>query len=243
MRAAIVLVLFALGCEGRKAQPAPEASTKPESSSASAPAPTASAPRSIEFKSLAFDADTPGSAPPGFTSARTGGGRAGAWAVLAQPDAPSAPNVLAQTDTDPTDSRFALFTLDEPDVADVSVSVKCKPVSGKIDQACGVVCRMKDANNYYLARANALENNVRFYVVQNGKRTELGSMSTKVASGEWHRLGMICHGSHFTVTFDQGDHISKMDSTFPGAGKVGLWTKADSVTYFDDLFWKRVYTL
>jgi hypothetical protein len=208
-----------------------------------APTTTASARGGPEFKTFGFDSEALGAAPSGFTSARTGAGRAGMWAILAQPDAPSAPNVLAQTDTDPTDSRFAVFTLDEPDVADIAVSVKCKPVSGKVDRACGVVCRMKDANNYYLARANALENNVRFYVVKDGKRTELGSVSTKVTSGEWHRLGMICHGSHFTVTFDKGDHISKVDETFPGPGKVGLWTKADSVTYFDDLSWKRVYAL
>ena len=148
---------------------------------------------------------------------------------------PSGPNVVAQTDADPTDERYPVLLADAPVLADVRVSVRCKPVSGKVDQACGLVCRAKGASEYYLTRANALENNVRFYVVEKGKRRQLASFSGPVKGGQWHELALSCHGTQFTVTWDGAKVITHTDATLHDAGKVGLWTKADSVTYFDDL--------
>ncbi len=110
-----------------------------------------------------------------------------------------------------------------------------KSVSGDVDRAAGLVFRLKDANNYYIVRANALEDNYRLYHVVNGNRVQFAGANFKVASGEWHELRVECVGNHITCYYDNEKKIDATDDTFKEAGKVGLWTKADSVTYFDDL--------
>jgi hypothetical protein len=115
--------------------------------------------------------------------------------------------------------------------------VKFKPVAGKEDQAGGVIWRMQDANNYYIARANALEDNVTIYHTINGKRVAFKSINTKVTSGVWHTLRVDFEGNKFTVTFDGNRVIEATDESFANAGKVGVWTKADSVTEFDNFIY------
>jgi hypothetical protein len=181
-----------------------------------------------------FDANTASEPPPGFEFGRTGNGSQGKWIVKEEKDAPSAPNVLAQADADATDYRFPVaFT--GPEMKDLRLSVKCKPVSGKVDQACGLVFRLKDADNYYVTRANALESNVRLYHVVKGKRIQFAGWNGKVTSGVWHALSVEAKGDHFQVSFDGKRVIDAHDKTISDSGKFGLWTKADSVTYFDDL--------
>ena len=182
-----------------------------------------------------FDGGSPGSQPRGFSFARTGSGHAGSWIVRAAPDAPSAPNVLAQEDDDRTDYRFPVAVEDSATFGDVSLSVRCKAVSGRVDQACGIVWRYRDENNYYLARANALEDNVNFYYVQDGRRREVKGARLKVISGAWHELRADMRGDHVDVYFDGAKVIDARDSRFTTPGKVGVWTKADSRTLFDDL--------
>jgi hypothetical protein len=182
-----------------------------------------------------FDGGKPDAAPSGFTFGRTGSGAQGTWVIKAEAGAPSGGNVLAQTDADATDYRFPIALLDTPSIADVRVSVRCKAVSGKVDQACGLVFRAADADNYYVTRANALENNVRLYHVVKGKRTQFGSWNGKVKTAAWHELRVDAKGDRLEVYFDGARVIEATDATFEQAGKVGLWTKADSVTYFDDL--------
>jgi len=183
---------------------------------------------------FSFDSERPNEAPPGFEFGRTGNGALGKWVVKADKSAPSAPNVLAQTDTDDTDYRFPIaFT--GPALKDLHLSVKCKPVSGRVDQGCGLVFRLKDADNYYVTRANALENNVRLYHVVKGKRIQFAGWNGKVTSGVWHELAVDAQADHFQVFYDRNKVIDAHDKTFSDAGKVGLWTKADSVIYFDDL--------
>lgn len=182
-----------------------------------------------------FDADKAAKTPAGFAFGRTGEGKEGTWVVLAVKDAPSGGNVLAQTDADNTDFRFPVAVADAAPLADVALSVKCKPISGKVDQACGLVLRYQDANNYYVTRANALEGNVRFYYVKNGRREQLKSWSGKVKAGVWHDYKVEAKGDHFVVAFDGKQVLEVTDKTFTQPGKVGVWTKADSVTYFDDL--------
>ena len=185
-------------------------------------------------KTWRFDSDKPEMAPAGFAFGRTGGGREGRWVVRAEKDAPSAPNVLAQVDTDATEYRFPVaFT--GPEMNDLRLSVKCKPVAGKVDQGCGLVFRLKDADNYYLTRANALEDNVRLYHVVKGSRRQFAGWNGKVASGVWHELAVEAQGDHFQVFFNGKKVIDAHDKTFTEAGKIGVWTKADSVIYFDDL--------
>jgi hypothetical protein len=181
-----------------------------------------------------FDGDKAGAAPKGFEFGRTGGGAPGKWLVLAAPDAPGGGNVLAQLDADDTDYRFPVaFT--GPDLKDLRLSVKCKQVSGRVDQACGLIFRVRDADNYYVVRANALEDNVRLYHVVKGKRIQFAGWNGKVAGGVWHELVVEAQGDHFQVHFDGKQVIDAHDKTFSDGGKFGVWTKADSVTYFDDL--------
>ena len=187
------------------------------------------------FFTYNFDSDLVGTVPPKFHSARTGKGTEGKWVVLADPSAPSKPNVVAQTSTDTTDYRFPLLIADEGSFKDLDLSVKFKPVSGDVDRAGGLVFRLKDANNYYVVRANALEDNYRLYHVVNGSRRQFAGANFKVAAGEWHELRVECAGNKIICYYDGQKKIEATDDTFKDAGKVGLWTKADSVTYFDDL--------
>jgi hypothetical protein len=98
-----------------------------------------------------------------------------------------------------------------------------------------LVFRLKDPNNYYIIRANALENNYRLYPVVNGRRSQFAGANLKVTSGEWHELRVEAVGNKITCYYDGSQKIVATDDTFKEAGKVGLWTKADSVTSFDDL--------
>jgi hypothetical protein len=176
-----------------------------------------------------FDKDPPGRAPIGWTATQTGTGKA-VWTVVADITAPSAPNVLKQSGV----ATYPVCIKDDTSIKDGFVEVTFKPVSGKEDQAGGLVWRAKDTNNYYIARANALEGNVTIYHTVNGRRIEKKRANMKVASNEWHNLRVDFQRSHFTVTFDGKKAIEWDDETFKDAGKVGLWTKADSVTLFDD---------
>ena len=115
------------------------------------------------------------------------------------------------------------------------VSVRFKPVSGSIDRAGGIALRLQTPDDYYVVRANALENNVRFYRVVKGKREQLAGTNTKVATNTWHTLTLKAEGDRFTVSYDGKELYTARDATFAEAGKVALWTKADSVTHFDDL--------
>ena len=203
--------------------------TKPPAPGAPAPAPAG------QPIAMTFDTDKHDAAPAGFTFGRTGKGGPGKWVVKTEAGAPSGKNVLAQVDTDATDYRFPVAMADTRPLGDVRLSVRCKPVSGKVDQACGLIFRAADADNYYVTRANALENNVRLYHVVKGSRQQFAGWSGKVASGVWHELRVDAKGDHFEVYFDGTRVIDAHDATFTTPGKVGLWTKADSVTYFDDL--------
>jgi hypothetical protein len=157
------------------------------------------------------------------------------WVVKEEPSAPSGGKVLAQTSTDTTDYRFPLCVYDKVIARDVEVAVRFKAISGKVDQAAGLVVRFQDKDNYYIARANALENNVRLYKVVGGNRKQFAGKNAQVSAGAWHTLKLVVKGNHLTAFFDDTRLFEADDNTFPQPGKVGLWTKADSVTYFDDL--------
>src|SRR5262249_12216624 len=181
-----------------------------------------------------FEGDPTGAPPAGFEFGRTGQGAPGHWVVQAEEGVPSGAHVLVQTDTDAHDHPFPLAYAG-PELADLRLSVRCRPVAGRVDQGCGLVFRLKDANNYYVARANALEDNVRLYHVVDGKRRQFAGWNGKVASGAWHELAIEAQGDHFQVFFDGARVIDAKDGTFAGAGKFGVWTKADSLIHFDDL--------
>jgi len=136
---------------------------------------------------------------------------------------------------DRTDYRFPLAVYKPYSGKDVEVSVRFKPVAGTVDQAGGIAVRLSTPDDYYVARANALEDNVRFYRVVKGKREQLASANAKVEPNQWHTLALTAEGDRFTVSFDGKALLSAQDGTFADSGKVALWTKADSVTYFDTI--------
>jgi hypothetical protein len=203
--------------------------------STAAPEPSAPVQKTGKTLTYSFDNVQPGPLPATFNSSLTGGGGPGMWEIRVDDTTPSKPNVLAQTSKEQIDYRFPMAVSNEGAFKDLELSVRFKPVSGKIDQAGGLVFRYKDANNYYILRANALENNFRLYHVVNGKRVQFAGANTTVAGGQWHELSVTCAGSRFTCSFDGKQLIQATDDTFRDAGKIGVWTKADSVTYFDDL--------
>jgi len=182
-----------------------------------------------QAETINFDDATPGAAPPGWTATKTGKGEA-KWTIEKDDTAPSRPNVLKQSG----EATYPVCLKNGTSLKDGFVEVKFKPIAGKEDQAGGLVWRARDSDNYYIARANALEDNVTIYHTIKGKRTEKKRTNTKVASNQWHTLRVDFSGDHFTVTFDGKKAIEWDDQTFTEAGMVGVWTKADSVTLFDD---------
>jgi len=197
----------------------------------------------VSAQTVDFNKDKAGGPPKGFSTALTGQGKAGVWVVMKDDASPGQGNVLAQTDADATGYRFPLCVYEGVTAKDTDISVKFKPVSGKKDQAAGIVWRYRDKDNYYIVRANALENNVVLYKVQSGKREDLpvkgegrtyGKKAT-VSKNQWSELRVTAKGNLFTVWLNGQKLYEVEDGTFTDAGKVGLWTKADSVTYFDDL--------
>ena len=181
-----------------------------------------------------FDNDAVDKPPTGFTSYATGGGPAGKWLVKEMSDSPSGKHVVEQTDADSTDTRFPVLIADKGEYADLDVSVKGKALSGKVDQGIGLVFRFRDTKSYYIVRANALENNFRLYRMVNGRRLQFAGANVKVPSGTWHTLRVVAKGDHITCYFNGKALIDARDKTY-ATGKVGLWTKADSLIAFDDL--------
>jgi len=188
-----------------------------------------------------FEAADIGTVPTGWTVAMTSDGGQPRWEVVRDATSPVGEKALAQTSDDRTSGRFPLAIYEGVDTVDGAVSVRFKPVSGRVDQAAGLVWRYRDPRNYYIVRANALENNVVLYKVENGRRIPLPPVGRgddygvehRVPAQSWSTLAVAFSGTRFVVTFDGAPLFEVDDSTFTRAGKVGLWTKADSVTYFD----------
>jgi hypothetical protein len=197
----------------------------------------------VQVESVGFDGEKVGGAPSGWSTAVTHEGARPKWEVVSDDSAPSKPHVLAQLSSEPARAQFPLAILEGPGFENGEIEVKFKPVSGEVDRAGGLVWRYRDENNYYIVRANALEDNVVLYKVEEGKRTSLAPKGTEagtygvdreVPSGRWSALKVVFQGPSFTVLFDGEKLFEVEDRTFTGAGRVGLWTKADSVTFFDD---------
>lgn len=184
-----------------------------------------------EARTWSFEQDVVDAAPGGFTFATTLDAPAGRWVVQQDGDQ----KVLAQVDQDRTDRRFAMAVVDSATYGDVRLSVRGKPVSGEIDQAVGLVWRWQGPNDYYVARSNVLERNVRLYRVVNGNRIKFaGVENVELRGGQWHTLGVEHVGARIRVLVDGRELFQAEDRTFAQPGKVGLWVKADSVTRFDD---------
>jgi len=169
----------------------------------------------------------------------TNPGAAPEWQVLKDQTAPTQPYVLAQTSRDTSESRYPLAILDGMSVQNGDFSVRLKPVSGQEGRAGGVVWRYRDPNNYYLVRANALTKNVAIYKVERGRVSQVTALVPhEIPSNAWSILKVSVRGNRFQVYVNHHRILQGQDNTFRDAGKVGLWTAGDSVTYFDDF---RVY--
>ena len=190
-----------------------------------------------------FDNWVPGALPPGWTTAMTHKGSPPKWEVVRDESAPSPPYALAQVSKNGTAGRFPLAIWDGTSLHDGEVSVAFKPVSGGVDQAAGIVWRYQDPGNYYIVRTNALENNVVLYRVVSGVRESIApkglpskayGVKHSIPRGVWGTLRITFRGALFTVFLNGEKLFETEDHTFSGTGKTGLWTKADSVTYFDN---------
>ena len=180
-------------------------------------------------ETVSFDRDAPGALPAGWRAGVTGRGSP-KWSVEADASAPSRPNVLKQSGS----GTFPWCVRPDVSLENGYVEVKFKPLSGREDQAGGLVWRWKDGDNYYVARANALENNVSLYYTANGRRNTLKYVDAPVPGNVWHALRVEFSGKKIRVILDGKQYIETDDDHIAGAGAVGVWTKADSVTLFDD---------
>lgn len=174
-----------------------------------------------------FDNDGAGKVPKGFDAEK------GNWVVIKDGSAPSKPNVLAQQAKNKR-SVFNVAVVSNSDYKNLELAVKFKAVAGRTDQGGGPVWRYRDIKNYYVARYNPLEENLRVYKVKDGRRIQLQSADIKAAPG-WHEIKVEMKGNNIEVYYDETEYLELTDDTFKEPGKIGLWTKADAQTHFDDL--------
>jgi len=195
-----------------------------------------------------FEDDATDKTPGDFTAALTGGGGSIKWWVQEVKDAPSGKRVVVQLSHDRTNARYPHLVRDDFSAKDVDVSVKFKTISGEVDASGGLIFRYKDKDNYYVVRANALEDNVVAYKTENGKRSNIGvkgkgnsyGVKANVPHRKWNTLRVIMKGDLMEIFLNEEKLFEVEDDTFMEAGKIGLWTKADAVTQFDDLHVKSL---
>ncbi len=185
-----------------------------------------------------FDGDTPGKTPQGFVPAQTADrGTLSVWKVIKDETAPSGENVLVVVPNPETNhgACFNVLIYENSSFKDLEISVYVKPIKGMEDRGGGPIWRAKDKNNYYVVRWNPLENNFRLYYVKNGRRRMIRSSKLYTDETKWHKIKVIHRGNDIKCYFDDKLKIHVTDSTFTEAGKIGLWSKADANTEFDNL--------
>lgn len=173
--------------------------------------------------------------PTTFSSGLTGQGRPPVWRILKDRQGEHEFNIVAETSGDASEDRFPLLIYRAAEIADGELTISFKPVAGKVDRAAGIAFRLSDERNYYVARANALENNVRLYRVVNGQRHQFAGRDVAVATGRWQDLTIRATGNRFDVLLNGAPLFQATDTTFAGGGRVALWTKSDSLTHFRKL--------
>ena len=231
----VMCLLFAAACTGQNQPSGARQSTATSSASTASQSPSpaavskqaATAPSqsaAAATRKWNFDADPAGGVP---TGAQIFSGK---WAVRAESDAPSPPNALCQTGQ----ADFPAIGLDLGRYVDLTLTAKFKPISGTQDQAGGLIFRVQDKDNYYIVRGNALEDNVIFFTYVGGQRSQLKGAGAKVATGIWHELRVDVRGSTFVAFLDGARVVDVNDDRYKFGG-IGLWTKSDSVTCFDEV--------
>jgi hypothetical protein len=186
-------------------------------------------------KQWTFDEAAPGTLPEMFSIGTLFDGRpAGEWRILITNRAKSSSQVLAQVGSKGADHAYKLVLLDGTNSSNLDVEVSFLPVSGKADLGGGLIWRAKDDRNYYLLRASAVEQNIRLYRVVKGTRQLIKNHNRSIGPSGWHTLRVIQHGCEMQIRYDNEPLFQLCEQTFD-QGRVGLWTKSDAVTYFDDL--------
>ena len=188
-------------------------------------------------QTVSFENDTPKQPPKDFGFGLAGEGGPGVWQIVTDKTAQGG-KALAQLSTNRAANRFLVAIYNPTVFANGEITTRCKPISGRTDQACGVIIRAADPQNYYIARANNLEDNVRFYRIRNGERQQLATAEgIKVPRGQWHTLALRVEGDRYTVIFNGRTMHTTTDTMAveqrPTEGRAGLWVKSDSVTHFD----------
>ncbi len=237
MMALMLVLAFGLlaGACSKKAEKQP--AVKPaqaEQKSAVKTAATDSAQTAVKAVLFNFDQDKTGQLPTHFSQHVTGRGKPGIWKVVAAEDAISKPNVVEQTSKKYFGYHFNVLVNDSTDFANLILTVHFKALTGQEDQGGGPIWRYQNANNYYLARANPLENNFRVYKVVDGNRKMMATVNIPITTHKWHTIQIRDIGDHIQCYYDGQLYLNVHDSTFTH-GKIGLWTKADAVTQFDNL--------
>lgn len=183
-----------------------------------------------------FDEDAAGHVPKGWLIDETNPTEELAeWSIMADSTAPSPPNVMALTGSRNYDGTYNVAITENTSYKDLDLAVRVKAVSGVEDQGGGPIWRCLDKDNYYICRFNPLESNYRVYCVKGGRRRQLQSARLELEAGRWYELRIVMIGSHITCFLDGEPMLEVVDETFTESGRVGLWTKADAVTSFDDL--------
>lgn len=182
-----------------------------------------------------FEKETVGELPRGWSAGKTGQGPGSVWTIVADDDAPRGAKTLEQTSSDGPLPLYNLCVADATSFGDLELSVKLKAVKGAKDQGGGPLWRYRDANNYYICRVNPIEGNFRVYKVVAGKRTQLGTADSSAAANRWHTIRVVHKGNRIECFLNDEKLLDVTDATFTSPGKVGVWTKADAVTRFDDL--------
>jgi len=195
----------------------------------------AAMPASEPVRTWNFDGDPLEQLPPKFLMGTFFDGRpAGDWKVIESPKAISPPKVLAQLRNKGAEHNYNLVIVEDTNATDLDLSVSFLPIAGKADMGGGLIWRAKDDRNYYLVRANPLEQNIRIYHVVKGIRQMLKNFDQIIDVKNWHRLHVVTRGCQIQVFYDDKPIFDLCDETFK-EGRIGLWTKSDAVTYFDDL--------
>jgi len=182
-----------------------------------------------------FESDAAGKLPAGWTADKTRQGPGSEWQVVEDATAPAGKRVLAQVSSAGENPQFNLCVVNDSKIADLDLSVRLKAHSGKLDQGGGLVWRYQDAQNYYIARWNPLEDNFRVYKVVSGKRSQMDTAKVKADPQSWHAIRVVHVARSLRCYLDGKLLLEAGDDEFSKPGKVGLWTKSDAVTHFDDL--------
>lgn len=227
------------------AKPDTKPDTKPDAPSASGPRETPDAdkppidptPVDPDARTWHFDSDRPAALPEGFRVVQTGEpvDPPASWAVVADADAPSPPHAFGVTKTVGTNKTYNLALIEGTAYKDLDLSVMLRPTSGTNNQGGGVVVRAKGPQDHYVLRWNPVENNFRIYALVAGARVDIASAPLELDPKQWHQLHVVIEGDHIECFVDDKPVVSADDKSFPDAGMIGLWTKGDAATLFDDL--------